>query len=117
VTQHPYRILGNSLALSCYRNGPVEELHSGLSSGYSLHRRRATDRQSQDLIRFTVERLSPVLSRFRPWEADADAPAAWPENLAGIYISPRLTGREWSLTESCSRIDLQSLTGSFLPDA
>jgi hypothetical protein len=38
----------------------------------------------------------------------------WPENLAGIYISPYYSPSTWSLTETCSRIDLES-QGDQLP--
>jgi hypothetical protein len=68
VTQHPYRILGNSMTLAAWRNGPVEGLHCGWVSGYTLNNRRATDQESRELMRFTSDRLASVLSRFRPWE-------------------------------------------------
>ena len=107
VVQHPYRILANSMAFAAWRNGSVESLHGGRAPGYSLNHRRATNQQSLELMRFTSERLAAVLSRFRPWEGCAAPAVPWPENLAGIYISPRLSPSTWSLTESCSRIDLE----------
>jgi hypothetical protein len=112
VVQHPYRILANSMALAAWRNGPIESLHCGRVVGYTLNHRRATNQQSLKLLRFTSERLAAVLSRFRPWEQRADPSVPWPENLAGIYISPRLTSSTWSLTESSSRIDLEVLGDS-----
>ena len=108
VTQHPYRILGNSMTLAAWRNGPVESLHSGWVSGYTLNHRRATDQQSRELMRFASDRLASVISRFRPWERCTDSPVPWPENLAGLYISPYYSPSTWSLTETCSRIDLES---------
>ena len=110
VIRHPYRVLANSMALSAYRSGPVEILHAGLCSGYTLNHRRATDRQTHEVMRFTSERLGAVLAGFRPWEPAADV-FSWPENLAGLYISPRFNSMTWSLTESCSRIDLESPQG------
>ena len=107
VVEHPYRILANSMVLAAYRNGPVENLHRGRVLGYTLNHRRATNRQSRDLMRFTSERLASVLSRFRPWVQRSGHPLPWPENLAGIYISPRFSASTWSLTESCSSIDLE----------
>jgi hypothetical protein len=107
VVQHPYRVLANSMALASWRNGPVENLHCGRVLGYTMDHRRATNQQSLELMRFTSERLATVLSRFRPWKQCPDPPVPWPENLAGIYISPRLSSSTWSLTESCSRIDLE----------
>jgi len=108
VIRHPYRVLANSMALAAWRNGPVEDIHAGLGSDYSLDHRRASDRQIQEVMRFTSERLAAVLGSFRPWERGAGSVFAWPGNLAGIYISPRFTSRIWSLTESSSRIDLES---------
>ena len=43
-----------------------------------------------------------------PWMRNPDHSLAWPLNLAGIYISPFLGARAWSLTESCSRIESES---------
>ena len=108
LVQHPYRVLANSMVISAYRNGPVENLHRGRSTGYTLIHRRATDRQSRELMLFTSEQLASALSSLRPWKLCVDPPIPWPENLAGIYISPCFGARTWSLTESCSRIDLKS---------
>ena len=108
VTQHPYRILGNSMTLAAWRNGPVESLHSGWVSSYTLNHRRATDQQSGELMRFTADRLAAVLSMFRPWRQRTDTSIPWPENLAGLYISPYYSPPTWSLTDTCSRIDLES---------
>jgi hypothetical protein len=109
VSQHPYRILANSMTLMSWRNGPVEDLHCGWASGYSLRYRRATDRQSKELMSFTSSRLAVLLSRFRPWAQSPGPDPPWPENIAGIYISPRtrFTSSSWSLTESCSPIRLE----------
>lgn len=107
VVRYPYRTLANSIALTAFRNGPVETLHSGRALGYALNHRRASDLQSLELMRFTSARLAAVLTSFRPWQQSADPPMSWPENLAGIYISPHLTPANWSLTESCCRIELE----------
>jgi hypothetical protein len=113
VTQHPYRILGNSMTLAAWRNGPIENLHCGWVSGNTLNHRRA-DQQSREHMRFTSDRLAAVLSRFRPWEQCTDTPVPWLENLAALYISPYYSPSTWSLTETCSRIDLES-QGDQLP--
>ncbi len=107
VTRHPYRVLGNSMALSAWRNGPVEDIHRGWAAGHSLDYRRATDDQCQELMSFTSDRLSVLLSKFRPWIRSAGPAPSWPENLAGIQISPRFTCSSWSLTESCSVVELE----------
>lgn len=106
VTRHPYRILANSLVLASYRNGPIERLHSGRVLGYSLNRRRATDRQVRELLQFTSDRLATVLLRMRPWEQHPGHLLPWPENLAGIYLSPVLTPKGWSLSDSSCTICL-----------
>jgi hypothetical protein len=107
VTRHPYRVLGNSMALAAWRNGPVEDIHRGWAACHSLDYRRATDDQCRELMSFTSDRLSVLLSRFRPWMQSPGLAPAWPENLAGIQISPRFTCSSWSLTESCSVVELE----------
>ena len=108
VRQHPYRILSNSMTLAAWRNGPVESLHCGWVASYSLNHRRATDQQSGELMSFTTDRLASVISMFRPWKRCTNTPVPWPENLAGLYISPYYSPSTWSLTDTCSRIDLES---------
>jgi hypothetical protein len=78
VARYCYRILANSVVLSAYRNGPVEDLHAGFVSCCDLSRRRADDRQSRELLRFTSERRAAFLGRFRPWEPASDASPPWP---------------------------------------
>ena len=108
VTRHPYRILGNSMALAAWRNGPVEDIHRGWPGSHSLDHRRATDDQCRELMSFTSGSLSALLSRFRPWTQSPGLVPSWPENLAGIQISPTFTCSSWSLTESCSVVELDS---------
>jgi hypothetical protein len=107
VTQHPYRILGNSMALAAWRNGPIEDVHCGWISDYSLDLRRIADEQCRDLMSFTSSRLSVLLSKFRPWMQSPGSAPLWPENLAGIQISPRFACSSWSLIESCSVVNLE----------
>lgn len=109
VTRHPHRVLGNSMALAAWRNGPVEEMHRGWAAGHSLDRRRATtDDQCRELMSFTSGRMSVLLSRSRPWTQSPGLVPSWPENLAGIQISPTFTCSSWSLAESCSVVELDS---------
>lgn len=107
VTRHPYRVLGNSMELAAWRNGPVEDIHRGLAVGHFLDHRRATDDECRELMSFTSGRLSVLLSRFRPWMRSPGPAPSWPENLAGIQISPRFTCSSWSLTESCSVVEFE----------
>ncbi len=111
VTRHPYRVLGNSMTLAAWRNGPVEDIHRGGAAGHSLDHRRATDDQCRELMSFTSGRLSVLLSRFRPWMQSPGLAPSWPGNLAGIQISPRFTCSSWSLTESCSVVELEPQGG------
>jgi hypothetical protein len=104
--QYHYRIIANSMAAACYRNGPVENLHAGRAQAYSLDHRRATDRQIRELMEFISSHLASVLPRFRPWEQSSRHSLQWPDNMAGIYISPYFSPRDWSLSESCCPIKL-----------
>jgi hypothetical protein len=111
VVRYPYRVLANSVALSQWTS---LTWHSGCALGYALNRRRASDLQGLEFMRFTCARLARVLTSFWPWRQSMDSPMSWPENLAGIKISPHLTPANWSLTESCSRIGLE-VPGSLHP--
>jgi hypothetical protein len=100
LTQYCYRILANSVALAAWRNGPIEDVHAGPASGYDLNLRRVNKRKSRALMRFTSEHLAAFLPRFNPWQHEPKHPLPWPQNLAGIYLSPCFTLRSWSLSES-----------------
>lgn len=102
--QYPYRIIGNGIAVACYRNGPVENLHAGREHAYSQDHRRATDRQIRELMEFTSCHLASVIAQFRPWGQSSGHPLPWPENIAGICLSPYLSPRDWTLSESCCPI-------------
>lgn len=106
--QYPYRIIANGMAVACYRNGPVENLHAGREWAHSLDHRRATDGQIRELMEFTSGHLASVLAKFRPWEKSSCHPMQWPDNMAGIYISPYFSPRSWSLSESCCPIQLET---------
>ncbi len=106
VREHPYRVLANSLALHSYRNGPIEKIHAGREGRFSLDHRRVTEAESRAILQFTSRHLAPVIASFRPWEDEPDHPVAWPDKLAGIYISPFLTSRSWTLTEESSSVRL-----------
>ena len=106
VREHPYRVLANSLALHSYRNGPIENIHAGRGGRFSLNHRRVTEAESRTILQFTSRHLAPVIASFRPWEDEPDHPIAWPDKLAGIYISPFLTSRSWTLTEESSSVRL-----------
>jgi hypothetical protein len=108
MRQYPYRIIANGMAAACYRNGPVENLHAGRARAYSPDCRRATDGQIRELMEHTSGYLASVLAKFRPWEQSSGHPLQWPDNLAGIYISPYFSPRNWSLSESCCSIQLEA---------
>jgi hypothetical protein len=105
---YPYRIIANGMAVACYRNGPVENLHAGRAQACSLDHRRATYQQIRELMEFTSGHLDSVLAKFRPWEQSSGHPLQWPDNMAGIYISPYFSPRNWSLSESCCPIRLET---------
>jgi hypothetical protein len=106
--QYPYRIIANGMAVTCYRNGPVEDLHAGRAQACSPDHRRATDQQIRELMEFTSGHLASVLAKFRPWEQSSGHPLQWPDNMAGICISPYFSPRNWSLSESCCPIKLET---------
>jgi len=48
---HPYRTLANFITLWAYRNGEIENVHSGHHTGYSLAHRRFTSTQERAIMR------------------------------------------------------------------
>jgi hypothetical protein len=90
VARHPYRVPGNSVALAALRDGAVEKIDCGWAAGHSVDHGRAMDEQCRELMSFTPNRLSKLLTRFRRWMQSRGPAPLWPENLAGITISPRI---------------------------
>lgn len=99
----PYRTVANALIYLTYRSGPIEDVHLGRGSTYSLTHRRFTDRQARAVIRDTAEGLSPLVSDFPLWGKQYPQLPSWPGAVAG------LPNREWypdnwSFAESSSKI-------------
>jgi hypothetical protein len=106
AVSHPYRALANAIIHFAYRNGPIENSHAGREPAYSLNHRRFTNRQAQQIIRFTAKRLSPFVSAIPLWSEELGDIPPWPERMAALPEF-RQYPRTWSFTESSSRIHLK----------
>ena len=106
AVSHPYRTLANAIIHFTYRNGPIEDSHAGREPAYSLNHRRFTDSQAQQIIRFTAERLSSFVSATPLWDEQIANMPPWPERMAALPAF-RQYPRNWSFTESSSRIHLK----------
>ena len=103
AVSYPYRTLANGIIDSAYRNGPIENNHAGREAAYPLDRRRFTDRQVRQIIRFTAERLSPFVSAIPLWNEELGDMPPWPERMARLPAWKQYP-HGWSFTESSSRI-------------
>lgn len=81
---HPYRTLANAAIHLAYRNGPIEDSHAGREAAYPLDRRRFTNAQTRQIIRFTAERLSPFVSATPLWDEHIGDMLPWPERMAAL---------------------------------
>ncbi|MCI0578101.1 MAG: hypothetical protein L0332_17065 [Chloroflexi bacterium] len=106
AVSHPYRTLANTIIHFVYRNGPIEDSHAGREPAYPLDRRRLTDGQARQLVRYTAERLSPFVSATPLWDGDLGDMPPWPARIAGLPAW-RQYPHGWSLTESSSQIQLK----------
>lgn len=107
---NPYRAWANTIVNLSYRNGPIEDIHAGSGAAYSLSARRVTNNQEREILRFTCERVSPILATPPLWDDKlpthlrVELPP-WPERLKGLPFT-LFYPFDWSFTESSSTIRL-----------
>lgn len=102
---YPFRTLANVLMYLAYRNGPVEDAHAGHEPGYSLQKRRFTERQSGEILRGVSGYFSASVSDFG-WREHPDI-EPWPHRVIALPYTisglepPHIPGagypRNWSL--------------------
>ena len=86
AVSHPYRTLANTIINLTYRNGPIEDIHAGRGTTFSLNHRRFTDRQARQVIRHTAESLSPFVSDFPLWDNYLTRLSPWPERVVSTLL-------------------------------
>jgi hypothetical protein len=101
------RVFANALINHAWRNGPVEEIHSGGFRGYPLDRRRMSPAEERQLMSFASERLSLGMEVCQQFVAEKP-PRPWPEQvlpygMAGMLL---ITPSGWTLTELSREVRL-----------
>ncbi len=97
---HPTRILANAIINSCWRNGPIEDIHAGRSSTYPLGQRRITPLEERDLLHTTTSRLAQAILTVSALIDESDE-RSWPERVLPFNLASGLlvTPFGWSLHE------------------
>jgi hypothetical protein len=104
---YPSRVLANALVNTSWRNGPIEDIHSGEYRGYPLDQRRVTPTEERVLMGFVSERLALGMAVClhlalerprRPWSEQV-----LPYGLAEILM---ITPSRWTFTEASREVRL-----------
>lgn len=98
--EHPSRVLSNALINATWRNGPVEELHSGRSANYPLNSCRLTPRERDRLLRHTMTELKVALPAIEGMIDERGR--TWPEKVLAFNLLDEflVTPSGWTLTET-----------------
>ena len=102
---HPSRLFSNALVNSAWRNGPIEDIHSGASRGYPLDHRRVTVTEERTVLEFAADGLTTGMEVCH--ELGTERPArSWsdqvlPYGLAGMMM---ITPTGWTLTETTREV-------------
>jgi hypothetical protein len=102
--EHPSRVFANTFLNIAWRNGPVENLHSGKSRGYPLDTRRITPEEEKDLMAFSSERLG-VGMHLAEQLANQQTRLSWPEQVLPFALA-RFAPSRWTLTEHSREVRL-----------
>lgn len=106
VVNHPYRALANMVICYIYRMGPIESCHGGFDAAFSLTCRRFTSDQLKTVMRFSAQQMSGVLDICKVINEPLIPLPAWPQRAAWL-TQTQFYPSTWSLTESCSIIQIQ----------
>ena len=104
---HPSRLFSNALMNSAWRNGPVEEIHAGVSKGDPIDRRRITVAEERQLLGSAINRLAIGMEVCRQLAAERP-PRSWSEQVIpyGLAEAMLITPSGWTLTEESREVRL-----------
>jgi hypothetical protein len=103
------RVFSNALINSAWRNGPVEEIHGGVSKGYPLDKRRISVAEERMLIGSAIDRLTVGMEIVRQLVAERP-PRPWTQQVVPYGLAERMliTPVGWTLTEDSREVRLPS---------
>jgi hypothetical protein len=105
IERNPIRALANTLIYTCWRNGPIENIHAGRRTmPLPVRKRRLSAAEDRDLMTNLVshladafESLGPILSQKHGHEVAARL-CSW---------VPLMFPHDWTLTEACRVVELE----------
>ena len=101
---HGIRIIANTITLHAWRNGPIEEVHAGRTSGYGLGEQRVLPQAERAIIRQAQSGFSTGLKAVDFLKYDG----AWPPPAERVlpFLHSLVGPSRWSHTEHSRPIEL-----------
>jgi hypothetical protein len=108
VSKYPSRIFANALINYAWRNGPIEDIHAGISQTKSLRHRHITPASERELVRDTAAKVREGFRVLDNWIID-DRP--WAEKVTPYQFAQMLfvTPTGWSVTADTAEFTLAGL--------
>jgi hypothetical protein len=103
--RHPTRMFANALINTAWRNGPVENLHTGDFFDYSLDRRRMTHTEEREIMVFASGRLALGMTMCLQFALEKPQ-RSWTEQVLPFGLVRRIAPSRWSLTEVSREVRL-----------
>lgn len=104
ATAHGIRVIANTITLFAWRNGPVEDVHSGRFEGYWLDRRRVPPKVEKAIVRHAQCGFSTGLKTVDSFKYQD----AWPPPADRVlpFLYGRAVPTGWSFTELSRVVEL-----------
>jgi hypothetical protein len=111
VARYATRVLANAAVNVAWRNGEVEEIHSGWAGGFPLDRRRVTPEEERRLLAFASEEMAGLMEVCRRFAAERPE-RSWAEQVLPYALGKAMlvTPTGWSLTEVSREVRLYPLS-------
>lgn len=102
---HPSRVFSNALTNSAWRNGPVEEIHAGVSKGYPPDKRRVTVAEERSLVGSAIDRFTVGMDVVGQLVGEKPS-RPWAEQVVPYGLAERMliTPSGWTLTEESREV-------------
>ena len=98
------RAIANTITLLAWRNGPVENVHAGHSSGCALNERRVLPRDEKAIVRQAQNGLYGGLHAIEYIASDS----AWPPPAGRVlpFLRPHYHPTGWTYTEQSRAVQV-----------
>lgn len=106
VRRAPVRSLANVFVNTCWRNGPIEDLHAGEADRVRLWERRFTSEEARGLEEDAIARFMDAIEAYRLIEPEWNTPR-FAQYAIGFRLMPFVGPSGWSTTEQARAIGLR----------